>query len=194
MQYRTHNNIHGIVGISSIPCLLFALAGCPFGSQGTAPSSLNDTGVAWRKTIRGIPVTCFSPEHVTVLNGSIVVPQNAMPESAWLPSTDVVNRLLRLLPERLEHDRDSRGMQAAARLRVQESMGIAASQPYAAQIIGWIVNGRRLVYGNFYRCDPDCSDPGDGLVLTLDGGVDYFQIWFDPTMSAFPLIMINGEA
>ena len=64
---------------------------------------------------------------------------------------------------------------------------------YKRQYAGLILNGRRIIYGNFF-----CSDRGtdwkQDWVFVMDGGDCFFQLQFDVESRTFNGLMVNGDA
>ena len=63
---------------------------------------------------------------------------------------------------------------------------------YKRQYIGVILDGKKIIYANFF-----CSDQPDwkeNFVLVMDGGACYFQFNFDPNTGEFFELQVNGEA
>jgi len=65
---------------------------------------------------------------------------------------------------------------------------------YHRQYLGITVNGKRLIYGNFYYSK--LIEPSDNETLEpeviCDGGNDYFGIVFDPVERKFLDVQFNG--
>jgi hypothetical protein len=144
-----------------------------------------------------LPAIFLSRPRVESFVGSFLLPDSRPVSGVWLPTRDDLDRLLAGLPARLEADRDGRGKEVAGRVRRQLAGDApdAAWDRYGVQVVGVVSGERRLVYANFY-CNPEQalrSDPEE-LVMVLDGGSCYFQVWFDPQAGEYPRIVINGEA
>jgi hypothetical protein len=64
---------------------------------------------------------------------------------------------------------------------------------YKRQYAGLIMNGRKIIYGNFF-----CSDPGtdwkEEWLFVMDGGDCFFQLQFDVASGTFSGLMVNGDA
>jgi hypothetical protein len=170
--------------------------------QGDAPAPVaaadaSDAAPPITDSPEPLPTAFLVPTAVTPLVGRFYGPGNQPVESVWTPSADDFARLLAALPERLETGTDERGKRVASRLRAQ-----AADEPpdtewerYGAQVAGFVVGGKRLVYANFF-CSPErrANIDTQNFVMVLDGGDCYFQVWFDPATGEFPQLTINGEA
>jgi hypothetical protein len=72
---------------------------------------------------------------------------------------------------------------------------IANSVQYHRQYVGIIVNGRRLIYGNFYPTSvSDYFDEKSTPVVVCDGGASFWGIVFEPESSKFLDLQVNGPA
>jgi hypothetical protein len=64
---------------------------------------------------------------------------------------------------------------------------------YKRQYAGLVLNGRNIIYGNFF-----CSDVGADWkkewIFVMDGGDCFFQLQFDTVSSTFSGLMVNGDA
>ena len=64
---------------------------------------------------------------------------------------------------------------------------------YKRQYAGLVINGRNIIYGNFF-----CSDPGPGWKeqwpFVMDGGDCFFQLQFDIANITFSGLTVNGDA
>jgi hypothetical protein len=147
-------------------------------------------------TFHGVRLTFLLEHRATAPSWLPFGPGGQRSERTWSPSEEILERMLAGLPERLEADRDGRGKEIAVRLRAQAGGEApdASWDVYAGQIVGLEFDGRGLVYGNFF-CAPERHEGvGAELVMVLDGGSCYFQVWFDPESGDYPRVTINGEA
>lgn len=64
---------------------------------------------------------------------------------------------------------------------------------YKRQYAGVTIQGRRVIYGNFF-CSEDGMDWKEDWVFVLDGGDCYFQLQFDVESGTFSKLTVNGEA
>jgi hypothetical protein len=144
-----------------------------------------------------LPAIFLSRKRTTSFVGGFLLPDSRPVDAVWQPTRDDFDRLLAGLPARLEADRDRRGSVVATRLRQQLSgePADAAWDRYGVQVVGVVSGERRLVYANFY-CNPGRAlrDQPEELVMVLDGGTCYFQVWFDVSSGEYPRVVINGEA
>lgn len=144
-----------------------------------------------------LPAIFLSRERTASFVGGFLLPDSRPVDAVWQPTRDDFDRLLAGLPARLEADRDRRGSVVAARLRQQLSgePPDAAWDRYGVQVVGVVSGERRLVYANFF-CNPRWTlrDRPEELVMVLDGGTCYFQVWFDVSSGEYPRVVINGEA
>jgi hypothetical protein len=64
---------------------------------------------------------------------------------------------------------------------------------YKRQYAGLVMNGKRVIYGNFF-----CSEPEPGWkeewLFVMDGGDCFFQLQFDVANSTFSGLTVNGDA
>jgi hypothetical protein len=98
----------------------------------------------------------------------------------WSPSVEQIQRLERALPG---YVRSSEGRKPV----------IAHTVEYHRQYVGIIVNGKRLIYGNFYPTSvSDYFDEKSTPVIVCDGGASFWGIVFEPESSAFIDLQING--
>ncbi len=94
-------------------------------------------------------------------------------------------------------------------MRVEEQVGAYLSQnpqlfysqppvwerlnEYKRQYVGWVLDGKQVIYGNFF-CDDTGRDWKQDWVMVLDGGECFFQVKFDVTSGTFIELQVNGEA
>jgi hypothetical protein len=98
----------------------------------------------------------------------------------WNPSVEQIQRLERALPGYL---RSSEGRKPV----------IATTVEYHRQYVGIVVNGKRLIYGNFYPTSvSDYFDERSTPVVVCDGGGSFWGIVFEPESSMFFDLQING--
>lgn len=98
----------------------------------------------------------------------------------WSPSLEQIGKLEQALPAYL---RFSEGRKPV----------IAATAQYHRQYVGIVVNGRRLIYGNFYPTSvSDYFDEKSTPVIVCDGGASFWGIVFEPESSVFLDLQING--
>lgn len=64
---------------------------------------------------------------------------------------------------------------------------------YNRQYVGMIVEGRKVLYANFF-CNREDATWRKEFVLVLDGGSCYFQFQFDSATGEFFDLRVNGEA
>ncbi|MBN1771937.1 MAG: hypothetical protein JXB32_11780 [Deltaproteobacteria bacterium] len=161
----------------------------------TTTTTLGDGGEGEAEEI--LPAVFISAQRAESFVGSFLLPDSRPVDGVWQPSRDDLDRLLAGLPARLESDRDTRGKVVAERLRrfLAGERPDASWDRYGVQVVGVAAGDRRLVYANFY-CNPRNAlraGPQE-LVMVLDGGTCYFQVWFDPASGEYPRVVINGEA
>ncbi len=122
-------------------------------------------------------------------------------EAALVPATSETAMLEALLgrkpasrftPSEADVDAAERALAAEA---AKQPRGKALSGKlggYQRQYLGFVENGHRKLYGNFF-----CQSFGDwktGLVMVDDGGDCYFSFVFDLDDGTYSQFMINGEA
>lgn len=65
---------------------------------------------------------------------------------------------------------------------------------FGRQYVGIVENGRQIIYANYF-CDTDSfSYWQEDLVLVLDGGDCYFQLYYDVAANEHYGLMVNGMA
>jgi hypothetical protein len=98
----------------------------------------------------------------------------------WSPSLEQIQRLERALP---------------TYLRVEgRTPVIADTVAYHRQYVGIVVNGKRLIYGNFYPISvSDFFDEKSTPVVVCDGGASFWGIVFEPESSEFLDLQVNGS-
>ena len=64
---------------------------------------------------------------------------------------------------------------------------------YKRQYAGVIINGKRVIYGNFF-CTETGVDWREEWVFVMDGGDCFFQLQFDMESGTFTELLVNGEA
>ena len=99
----------------------------------------------------------------------------------WDPSGEQIGRLEFLLPKYVGND-------AGQKLRIPDNV------EYHRQYVGIVVNGKRLIYGNFYPANfPDYLDEKSKPVVVCDGGPAFWGIVFDPEANVFLDLKVNGS-
>jgi hypothetical protein len=99
----------------------------------------------------------------------------------WDPSGEQIRRLEFLLPKYVGND-------AGQKLRIPDNV------EYHRQYVGIVVNGKRLIYGNFYPANfPDYLDEKSKPVVVCDGGPAFWGIVFDPEANVFLDLKVNGS-
>jgi hypothetical protein len=100
----------------------------------------------------------------------------------WNPSSEQIRKLEFLLPRYVRH--------GAGR-----KPGIPDNVEYHRQYVGIIVDGKRLIYGNFYPASvSDYFDEKSTPVVVCDGGASFWGIVFEPESSVFLDLQVNGPA
>jgi hypothetical protein len=98
----------------------------------------------------------------------------------WNPSLEQIRRLERALPG---YVRSSEGRKPV----------IASTVEYHRQYVGIVVNGKHLIYGNFYPTSvSDTFDEKSTPVVVCDGGASFWGIVFEPESSMFIDLQVNG--
>ena len=109
---------------------------------------------------------------------------NAEVEGYWTPTEDDILFLEEKLPSFLREQSTSFHREPP----VWEQL-----DTYKRQYAGVIVNGRKIVYGNFF-----CTDAGidwkKNWVFVLDGGDCFFQFQLDVADGTFRGLTVNGDA
>jgi hypothetical protein len=69
-------------------------------------------------------------------------------------------------------------------------------EEYRCQYMGFVFDGQRRIYCNFFRHDEDEADEDwrTEPVCVLDGGDDYFHLEYDPDSRTCANFYVNGEA
>lgn len=100
----------------------------------------------------------------------------------WNPSPEQIQKLESLLPQYLRHGTD-------------RNPSIPDNVEYHRQYVGIVVNGKRLIYGNFYPASvSDIFDEKSTPVVVCDGGASFWGIVFEPESSVFLDLQVNGPA
>ena len=98
----------------------------------------------------------------------------------WSPSLEQIQRLERALPGYVRFNEGRKPV-------------IAHTVEYHRQYVGIVVNGKRLIYGNFYPTTvSDYFDEKSTPVVVCDGGASFWGIVFEPESSVFIELQING--
>lgn len=98
----------------------------------------------------------------------------------WIPSPKDVEKLEEILSGYLEE-------------RKKEKKQHPPNQAYDRQYIGVFVEGRRLIYGNFYPAGKFQRQDKEFAVVK-DGGASYWSVLYNSETSTFEDIDFNGEA
>jgi hypothetical protein len=98
----------------------------------------------------------------------------------WNPSPEQIRKLESLLPQYVRHGTD-------------RNPNIPDNVEYHRQYVGIVVNGKRLIYGNFYPASvSDLFDEKSMPVVVCDGSSSFWGIVFEPDSSAFLDLQVNG--
>ena len=98
----------------------------------------------------------------------------------WNPSPEQIRRLESLLPQYLRHGTD-------------RNPNIPENVEYHRQYVGIVVDGKRLIYGNFYPASvSDLFDEKSMPVVVCDGSASFWGVVFEPESSAFLDLQVNG--
>jgi hypothetical protein len=98
----------------------------------------------------------------------------------WNPSPEQIQKLESLLPQYVRHGTD-------------RNPNIPDNVEYHRQYVGIVVNGKRLIYGNFYPASvSDLFDEKSMPVVVCDGSASFWGIVFEPDSSAFLDLQVNG--
>lgn len=98
----------------------------------------------------------------------------------WNPSPEQIQKLESLLPQYVRHGTD-------------RNPNIPDNVEYHRQYVGIVVNGKRLIYGNFYPASvSDLFDEKSMPVVVCDGSAYFWGIVFEPDSSAFLDLQVNG--
>ncbi|HEX4586151.1 MAG TPA: hypothetical protein VH183_15080 [Burkholderiaceae bacterium] len=105
----------------------------------------------------------------------------------WNPSAQQIEKLESLLPKYVRDGANPRS-------------SIPGNVEYHRQYVGIVVNGKRLIYGNFYPADVlyptsvfDHFDEKSTPVVVCDGGPVFWGVVFDPESNAFLDLRVNGS-
>ncbi len=98
----------------------------------------------------------------------------------WNPSSEQIQKLEVLLPDYVRQSSDRKP-------------NISDHMEYHRQYVGIVVNGKRLIYGNFYPASvSDYFDEKSTAVVVCDGGASFWGIVFEPESSVFLDLQVNG--
>jgi hypothetical protein len=98
----------------------------------------------------------------------------------WNPSPEQIRKLESLLPQYVRRGAD-------------RNPNIPDNVEYHRQYVGIVVNGKRLIYGNFYPASvSDLFDERSMPVVVCDGSASFWGIVFEPESSAFLDLQVNG--
>ena len=98
----------------------------------------------------------------------------------WNPSPEQIQKLESLLPQYLRQGTD-------------RNASIPGNVEYHRQYIGIVVDGKRLIYGNFYPASiSDIFDEKSTPVIVCDGGASFWGVVFEPESSMFIDLQVNG--
>jgi hypothetical protein len=98
----------------------------------------------------------------------------------WNPSPEQIQKLESLLPQYVRRGTD-------------RNPNIPDNVEYHRQYVGIVVNGKRLIYGNFYPASvSDVFDEKSTPVVVCDGGASFWGIVFEPESSVFLDLQVNG--
>lgn len=100
----------------------------------------------------------------------------------WLPSPDQITKL---------------ELRAALYVRDSESKKKRVPAPIAfyRQYVGVVVDGKRLIYGNFYPANLAGSHKqASSPVIICDGGASFWGLVFDSEINQILELRLNGEA
>ena len=151
--------------------------------------------------VAGAPSAAQSPEIRLSAAGTFILPVGAgltllkqcsrdAPANVsqfWNPSAAQIERLERLLPTYVRGGADPR-------------RHVPGNVEYHRQYLGIVVDGRRLIYGNFYPAGAfqptrpsDRFDEKSTPVVVCDGGPVFWGVVFDPESNAFLDLQVNGS-
>lgn len=152
-------------GITFCVMVVFSLSGC------TTPASTDTWAVITERRAEEMGIGTW------LLSGAEI-------EGYWTPTEEDVLLLEQNLPSFLQENSTSFRREPP----VWEQL-----DTYQRQYAGLVMNGRKIIYGNFF-----CTEPGPGWkeewLFVMDGGDCYFQLQFDVASSAFSGLMVNGDA
>ena len=98
----------------------------------------------------------------------------------WNPSPEQIQKLESLLPQYVRHGAD-------------RNPNIPDNVEYHRQYVGIVVDGKRLIYGNFYPASvSDLFDERSMPVVVCDGSASFWGVVFEPDSSAFFDLQVNG--
>ena len=101
----------------------------------------------------------------------------------WTPSTDDILRLEEGVVEYLRQNSGAFYRQPPVWERLDE---------YRRQYIGYAIEGKKIIYGNFFCSEEDNWQ--QEFVMVIDGGDCYFQVKYDVESGKFIYLAVNGEA
>ena len=165
------------------------------GSMGFGSLFARRSGVllAWAVAAAGAALA-QSPEMKLPGTGAFILPVNAgqsllrqcsrgTPANVsqfWNPSPEQIRKLESLLPQYLRHGTD-------------RNPNIPDNVEYHRQYVGIVVDGKRLIYGNFYPASvSDLFDEKSMPVVVCDGSASFWGVVFEPESSAFLDLQVNG--
>lgn len=98
----------------------------------------------------------------------------------WVPTLKDIEKLEKDLPIFIKE-------------RQKDRKKLPDNHAYDRQYIGVFVNGKHMIYGNFYPAGRYQKQDTD-FALARDGGASYWRVLYNPETSVFEGIYFNGEA
>ena len=65
---------------------------------------------------------------------------------------------------------------------------------YNRQYVGVVLDGKKVIYGNYLCKDAEITGWKEQLIYVADGGACFFQFKFEPSTGRFFDLMVNGNA
>lgn len=160
-----------------LPALIW-LSACDFGPL-PPPTPTMDPRVA-----DDITHVIFSPQQAEAAQVERWASAGANFEGYWMPSgKDLLTMEVQLGPYLQAH-----ADQFFAHPTVWEQL-----DEYHRQYVGLVVDGKSLIYGNFFCAETE-TDWTHAWVIVLDGGDCFFQVTFDVAGQTFIRLQVNGES
>lgn len=158
---------------------VFAIISMMFVLQLTAACSPSE------QVIEGEHWVIFSAERAKELRVGEWLVGNGKSIEYWTPTEQNVLDLEKELPVFLQENSDH--------FYLQDKPVWEKLDEYDRQYIGLILDGKNIVYANYF-CNNTGTDWKKDLVFVMDGGACYFQFKYDADSGKFLDLQVNGEA
>jgi hypothetical protein len=126
----------------------------------------------------------FSQSKAEQIYVDVSLPSDANFEGYWTPTMGDILDIEARLGDFLQQNADQFFLHPTVWEQLNE---------YHRQYVGLMVDGKRLIYGNFF-CTDMGTDWTQDWVVVLDGGDCFFQTTYDVESGTFIRLRVNGEA